>query len=429
MSAWLGHALAARSVSTTRVGTAAELLRLVEQRTGDLVVLEASLEAAEAVRRADRFCPILWIIPAVTQDLLFAAMRTGINDILPASCSRGTLEETVNRLTPLKPCNADDEWAGGPRIVGTSAAIRKVRLDIRKLAAVRSNVLITGETGTGKELAAESIHSQSTRSAQPFVSINCAALPDSLLESELFGHERGAFTGAQCARPGKLQFANGGTVFLDEIGDMDLHAQAKILRVIETRNVQRLGGNRDIPIDIRIVAATNRNLEELVAERRFRQDLYYRLNVARIHLPPLRERREDIAALLDHALEDLNRRTEKPPLVLDAALLSCLTEYAWPGNVRELRNVIESAHVFCSSRTIGRHDLPAYLGAGLGPAEPPAPEDERNRLLHALDSAEWNRTEAAKILHWSRMTLYRKMQKHAIEARPGRNTMTAAVTA
>jgi two-component system response regulator HydG/two-component system response regulator AtoC len=356
-------------------------------------------------------------------------MRAGINDVIPASCSERELEVAVARLAPMNDHRLEDGLIDGSRMVGDSAAIRRARQDISRVAGASSNVLITGETGTGKELVAELIHRNSNRSERPFVSINCAALPDALLESELFGHERGAFTGAQAARAGKLQFANGGTVFMDEIGDMDLRAQAKILRVIESRHVQRVGGNSDIPLDIRLVAATNRDLEAMVAERRFREDLYYRLNVARVHLPPLRERREDIPALVQHALADLNRRSSRPALELESELAVRLKEYDWPGNVRELRNVIESSYVFCSSRKIGFHDLPPDLRVKLTPITADGTGEERNRVLHALDSTEWNRTEAARVLHWSRMTLYRKMQRYAIEPRPKRNSMSANVTA
>jgi DNA-binding NtrC family response regulator len=416
--------LAARNYRIQETQTRADLLHLVESRFADLVVLAsglgcnwAGIDAGRAVREIDRRCPLLLMTRDGSEDFLTAVLRAGITDLLKDNCDIREAGACVDRLTALfQPYAAGARGLiGGTRMVGNSLGMQRVREDIGKVAAADTNVLITGETGTGKELVAELIHSNSGRRAKPLVSINCAAIPDALLESELFGYERGAFTGANVAREGKLQFANGGTVFLDEIGDMNLHSQAKILRSIESRHVQRLGGHRDIPLDIRIVAATNQDLEGLTSQGRFRQDLYYRLNVARIHLRPLRERAEDIPVLFQHILGELNRSSNRTAMDIDPQLADRLHQYHWPGNVRELRNVIESAFVFCSTRRISIADLSAHVREKL---EPPMGKEgaERERVLHALESTQWNRSEAAKILHWSRMTLYRKMTKFNIQS-------------
>jgi transcriptional regulator with PAS, ATPase and Fis domain len=255
------------------------------------------------------------------------------------------------------------------------------------------------------------IHADSRRRDRPFVSINCAAIPEGLLESELFGYERGAFTGAHAAREGKLQYAQGGTLFLDEVGDMTLYAQAKILRAIESRRVQRLGGNREIAVNIRIIAATNQNLEQLTSQQKFRQDLFFRLNVARLHLPPLREHAEDLPELVEQLLTDLASRFDQPIDSVDTSFFEPLMQYGWPGNVRELRNVIESTVVFCSSNRLTRRDLPPYLRA-LFASEERKRASEREKILDALRTAAWNRNEAAHLLGCSRMTLYRKMVKY-----------------
>jgi DNA-binding NtrC family response regulator len=377
------EALAASRYQILQVQTREEVLRAVESHSAGIVILicndpvtPEALSLTQEVQHAVPNCPVVLL-----------AGRQAVAPVIPAGAARP--------------------------IVGEGLSIRRTCAEIDKAAGTDLNVLITGETGTGKELAAERIHQRSRRSGHPFVSINCAAIPAGLLESELFGYERGAFTGANASRDGKLAFARGGTVFLDEIGDMDLYSQAKILRAIESRQVQRLGGHRDIPLDIRIVAATNQNLEELAAQGRFRQDLYFRLNVMRIHLAPLRERLEDLPALVHHILDELNAASGRAAVEIDPDILARLPGYLWPGNVRELRNVIESAFAVCSSGRIERRDLPAQMLEKLR-ISPDATDVERDRVLHALTSSHWNKSEAAKLLHWSRMTLYRKMTRHGI---------------
>jgi transcriptional regulator with PAS, ATPase and Fis domain len=282
-----------------------------------------------------------------------------------------------------------------------------------KVAASECTVLVTGETGTGKEVIARTIHAHSARRDGAFVSINCAALPDALIESELFGYERGAFTGAHHSHPGKLRQAHGGTVLLDEVGELPLSAQAKLLRVLEVREVTRLGGRRPEPVDVRFVAATNQNLEALVAQKRFRDDLFFRLNVARIHLPPLRERPGDIPALLAHFLALQGQRCGRSIGALSDAAVACLMRHHWPGNARELRNVAELLYIDPPEGRIGPEHLPASVTRAAV-----AECGERERLIATLFATRWNKCRAAQALHWSRMTLYRKMNKYQISQKP-----------
>jgi transcriptional regulator with PAS, ATPase and Fis domain len=226
-------------------------------------------------------------------------------------------------------------------MIGQSSLLRAIKANIANIASTDSNLLVTGETGTGKELVAELVHRNGPRAEKPFVCINCAAIPDGLLESELFGYERGSFTGAYNANKGKLKFGDGGTIFLDEIGDMSPYAQAKILRVLESREVQRLGGRENIPLNVRFVAASNQNIEHLVSENKFRKDLYFRLNVANIHLPPLRDRKEDIPFLSEHYIGEFNRRFGREVEGFTEETLEYLLRYDWPGNIRELKNLLE----------------------------------------------------------------------------------------
>jgi two-component system response regulator HydG/two-component system response regulator AtoC len=277
------------------------------------------------------------------------------------------------------------------------------------------------------------IHRNSTRNEKPLVCVNCAALPDGLLESELFGHERGAFTGAVASQQGKFELADRGTIFLDEIGDMSSHAQAKILRTIESKEIYRLAGRKSIPLNVRVIAATNHDPERLVVEEKFRKDLYFRLNVARIHLPPLRDRKEDIPLLLEHYAREMNRRFGRAVEGFTEETLAYLLHYDWPGNVRELKNLCEAIFINQPSRIISFHDLPTIFQRLLRDTEGLS-RSEHDRLLSALLSTKWNVSQAARKLHWSRMTIYRKIEKYHIKkpcplagrhetALPGQNTV------
>lgn len=298
-------------------------------------------------------------------------------------------------------------------MVGNSLPMREIKGSIQKTALTDSNVLITGETGTGKEMVAELIHKNSPRHNKPLVCINCAAVPDSLLESELFGHERGAFTGADSLQEGKLKSADGGTVFFDEIGDMSPHAQAKILRVIETKQAQRLGNQGSFPLDIRIIAATNRDVDALAKANEFRKDLYFRLNVVRLELPPLRERRDDIPLLLEHYIREMNRCFGCSVEGFTTEAFDLLLRYDWPGNIRELKNLLEAIFVNLPQRRISLKDFPEPFRRHLALAETSS-QSERDKLLATLLATNWNKSKAAHELHWSRMTVYRKIAKYHI---------------
>jgi DNA-binding NtrC family response regulator len=305
------------------------------------------------------------------------------------------------------------ELAGGEVMVGESAAMRNIRTEIRDVAKSDSNILITGETGTGKELVAALVHGNSPRKSKPLVCINCAAIPDALFESELFGFERGAFTGAVATYEGKLKGADGGTLFFDEIGDLSPVAQAKLLRLIETKEVQRLGGNKTFRVNVRIAAATHRDLEAMARTDVFRRDLFFRLNVARIHLPALRDRRSDISLIADHAIQDFNRRLGTEVTGFEEDALESLLGYDWPGNVRELRNVIERVLLLRHAGRISTTDLPMPVRQRIREAQD-GPVDELPRLLAALTATEWNKSRAAEKLQWSRMKLYRRMAKYRV---------------
>ena len=298
-------------------------------------------------------------------------------------------------------------------LVGSSPSMRELKAYLPKLARSPATVLVQGESGTGKEAVAEAVHRCGARAGKPFVAVNCAALPEALIESELFGHERGAFTGASHARAGHFRQAEGGTLFLDEIGDMSLAAQAKLLRALERREVTPLGSSRPVAVDVRVVAATHQNLPELVAAQRFRADLYYRLNVAPLLLPPLRERREDIPLLFDAATQRLNRRDQAAVGAPDAELLGCLCAHHWPGNVRELHNVLEALFIDPPQGEVQLGHLPAAFRQLFG-GYIRTPLGERQRLVQALEQTHWNKAEAAKRLQWSRMTLYRKLDKYGL---------------
>jgi transcriptional regulator with PAS, ATPase and Fis domain len=304
-------------------------------------------------------------------------------------------------------------YCGEHALIGSSAAMAAIRNYVQKVAQTDASVLISGATGTGKELVAESIHRASHRRSAPFISVNCAALPDSLLESELFGYERGAFTGADCRYPGKLRLADHGTVFLDEIGEMSPLGQAKILRVLESREIFPLGARHIAKIDVRFVAATNQDLEPMIQRRAFREDLFFRLNVARVHLPTLREHREDILDLFQHYVHDFNMHYGKRVQAPTPELAECLISYDWPGNVRELRNCVEALFIDPPDGAIGLEHLPQSF-QGIFRRHRTQSPSERDAILSVLFRTNWNKKMAARELHWSRMTLYRKLDKYKI---------------
>ena len=315
---------------------------------------------------------------------------------------------------PIKPCSRTESRTPiGASLVGQSQAIKKVREYIHQVANCDANVLITGETGSGKELVARSIHYNSARRYKPYISFNAAAIPDSLLESELFGHTKGAFTGADTLRDGKLKSAEGGTILFDEIGDMSPFLQAKLLRCLEARVIQRLGSNTEIPLDVRVLAATNLDLADCVESGSFRRDLYYRLNVVRIHLPPLRERSEDIIPLLEYFVTELSRTYEKKVTEVATDVIESFLKHDWPGNIREFKNILEAAFVTLRSPNISLEDLPSHYFEACN-RRINQDSEERARIISLLSAHSWNKSLTAKALAWSRMTLYRKLKKYQI---------------
>ncbi|RME76963.1 MAG: sigma-54-dependent Fis family transcriptional regulator, partial [Planctomycetota bacterium] len=305
-------------------------------------------------------------------------------------------------------------------MVGRSRALEEISALVERCAPLDTTVLVTGESGTGKELVAEALHRLSGRRDEPFLVINCATLEPALLESELFGHERGAFTGAVARKLGKLELVGGGTLFLDEVGELPLEAQAKLLRAIDRREFVRLGGRDTLRARARFVAATHRDLDALVREGRFREDLLFRLRVVEIRLPPLRERTEDIEPLVKLFLEELRVRIPTPVKRFSDEALAVLERYRFPGNVRELRNIVERCLIFCRDEVVAPQALPAEVRAAAGAGEEASggvltlEESERRQIVRALEAADGNKTKAARMLGIDRTTLYAKLRRYGI---------------
>ncbi len=368
------------------------------------------------------------------------AMKRGAYDFLTKPVSLEKLEILIRRALQERKLETEnttlhhrlDKQYGFQGIIGHSPALLSVLDQIKQAAATRATVLLTGETGTGKELLAQMIHQNSPRARGPFVAVHCAALPASLLESELFGHEKGAFTGASERRIGRFEAADGGTLFLDEMGELDPATQVKLLRFLETRTFERLGSNKPVTVDVRLVCATHRNLAELVAKGAFREDLFYRLHVVPIRLPPLRERADDVPLLLDYYLRHFAKENNITAPRLAPGALAALQRYGWPGNVRELRNFCENAVVLKRGGEISEYDLDPKFTASAAPVgshavgqigssnapttsaaagrNPLSKEENEKRLLRsALIEARGNRTQAAQLMGISRRTLHRKL--------------------
>lgn len=372
--------------------------------------------------------PVCIIMTAYgTVDTAVDAMKRGAYDFVTKPVNIDRLEILIKRALHGSEIEREnvrlreqiDKRYGLESFVGDSPAMEQALDTIRQVASSRATVLITGESGTGKELAAHAIHRLSPRHRGPFVAVHCAALSPQLLESELFGHERGAFTGAGERRIGRFEMAAGGTLFLDEIGEIDTSTQVKILRVLGERTFERVGGNKPITADVRLLAATNRDLAKMVSEGKFREDLFFRLNVVQVHLPPLRDRREDIPALAVHFLREAAKDNDKPFREMTADAMKCLLACDWPGNVRELRAAIEHGVVMAGGPKITLRDLPPHIrAAGATGAGPQAPlplnlvETELSLIRRALAECDGNRTLAAQKLGISRRTLHRKLHEH-----------------
>jgi DNA-binding NtrC family response regulator len=313
------------------------------------------------------------------------------------------------------------------QIIGDAPALREVLQKVEQVAPTGSTVLLRGETGTGKELVAHAIHINSAREEKPFVRVNCAALAAGVLESELFGHEKGAFTGAVARRPGRFELANGGTLFLDECGDIPAEVQVKLLRVLQEREFERVGGTETVKVDVRVVSATHRNLEEQIAQGKFREDLYYRLNVFPIQLPPLRDRLEDLPRLVEHFVGKFNRVTGKQVRGFDQGALAAMAQYAWPGNVRELENVVERAIIVARGSEVAATDLdfgrraqqntpvPVVPASAGKPLQARLQDQERAEIVAAIERNQGNIAQAARQLGINRSTLYYRLRKHGLE--------------
>ena len=358
------------------------------------------------------------------------AMKRGAVDFLTKPVNIERLEVLIQRALKTKTLEVEvkqlherlDEKFSFDHIIGHSTALKEVIDRVKLVAPSKATILIEGESGTGKELIAQAIHQASPRARGPVVTVHCAALSENLLESEIFGHERGAFTGANERRIGRFESADGGTLFLDEIGEISASTQVKLLRFLENRTIERVGGSKSLELDVRLVAATNRNLEEMVKEGKFREDLYFRLNVVRILMPPLRDRRDDVPLLIAHYLKVLSKENQLPLLTLEPGAIHTLQHYGWPGNIRELRNFCENVVVLHRGGSLSEYDLdPRFRGGttsnneGGSAGETPAPnplsieENEKRLLRESLIKARGNRTKAAALMGISRRTLHRKL--------------------
>jgi len=393
----------------------------------------SGIELLDAIKALDADLPVILMTAYAEVDQAVNAMKNGALDHIQKPFDnrdiRRAVARGVERRSLIKNIRRLEAELGSMwgNIVGKSKAMETVFSLMKRVADTPTTVLISGESGTGKELIARGIHKASSRSQAPFVPINCAAVPENLLESELFGYEKGAFTGAVNLKQGKFEFADSGSLFLDEVGEMSLNLQVKLLRVLQEQEFQRVGGNKDIKVDVRIIAATNKDLRAEVDGGRFRADLFFRLNVVSIHVPPLRERREDISVLVAHFLNKFGEKLGRPIRDVDPDLISALYRYSWPGNVRELENVIERALVLSRGSTITRDDLPPEmresrgLEVGLetlisgegGLAETLDALEER--MIHqALKKAGNVQAQAAKTLGISRSNLQYKMKKYGL---------------
>ncbi|HQR34391.1 MAG TPA: sigma-54 dependent transcriptional regulator [Blastocatellia bacterium] len=334
------------------------------------------------------------------------------------------IEQAASRLENTRLRRQLGEYGVFGKLVGSSQVMRQIYTTIEQVASSAVSVLITGESGTGKEVVAQSIHQLSPRASRPFVGINCSAIPESLMESELFGHERGAFTGAIAKREGCFELANTGTLFLDEIAEMPAMLQAKLLRVLEERKVRRLGSAKEVPVDVRVLAATNKDPHEAVRRGEMREDLLYRLNVIHIKLPPLRERREDIPLLTEYMVKELSNRHNRPAKLVSPEVLEIFTRHPWPGNVRELRNVVEHAIIVCDGQKIEKQHLSPQMSEGRTyknedsitlPVPITLDEAERQLILKTLIRTNNNKTRAADLLNISLKTLHNKLKAYREE--------------
>jgi two-component system response regulator AtoC len=445
MQFFLREALAQHQYVVTVHSTAEAALEAVKGATFDLILMDvrlpgmSGLDAVHEIQKVDRRTPIIIMTAHGTRDTALEAVRRGAYDYFTKPFRLDEMEIVVRRaleknrlvgeLDRLREQLSLARRRG--RIVGSSRAIEEIFRLIDRVGPTDSTVLILGESGTGKELIAEAVHESSNRHGKPFVKLNCAAIPEGLLESELFGHEKGAFTGAVGRKAGKFELADGGTLLLDEIGDMTLATQAKILRALQERELQRVGGSQTIRVDVRIIASTNKDLERSVKEGTFRDDLYFRLNVVTMSVPPLRERREEIPELADHFLAEVNGRLKRSITRLAPEALAALMEYGWPGNVRELRNMIERAVVVNDGDVLALGSFPSPIRPAEAPAGPggqgrwetlqdltldeKVAQLERAFVMDALGRAGGIQAAAARLLGVTERSVWHLVKKHRIE--------------
>jgi len=414
----------------TEASDGVQALAAIEQRRFDAVLLDVNmpemggLEALTMIREQSPDTGVIMVSGESTITTAVQALKRGAFDFIEKPVDPERLLDVlaqaahVTALRRAEPAGTDDALG----IIGKSPAIQQLVSDIKRAAPSQAKVLVTGENGTGKDLVAEAIHRLSKRAGKPFVKLNCAAIPKDLVESELFGHERGAFTGAMQKKTGRLERADQGTLFLDEIGDLSLEAQAKLLRAIETGEVDRVGASDTVKVDVRIVSATNKDLGDAIERGEFRRDLYYRLNTLPIHVAPLRERRGDIPLIAEHYLAVFCRAEGKPPKRLSPESIEVLQEYRWPGNVRELKNVMERAAILVEGGEVHGEDLAPWLDAAPESEEPAGLRGEIERreaeaIRKALETANWNVTQAAAGLGIDRTNLHRKMRKYGLARR------------
>ena len=415
----------------TAVDSGEEGLRRISEDSLDLVFLDVwlrdrdGLSILEAARGRLAELPVVMISGHANVETAVRAVLLGAEDFLekPLSLDRVllTAKKAIERRSLLAELASFRGQSEPEELIGESASLRRLKEEIARVAPTDARVLITGESGTGKELIARAIHRRSARADSRLVEVNCAAIPEELIESELFGHVRGSFTGASEDRRGKFEEADGATLFLDEVGDMSARTQAKVLRALQEGRFTRVGGTRPIESDARILSATNKNLPSEIRAGRFREDLYFRLAVVPLDVPPLRDRFEDLSTLCRHFLEVASQRLGRRPKPLSAAALDALRAYRWPGNIRELKNLIERLMILSPHPEIGVEDLPAEFRPEDGAVAPDAPlreardDFERRYILAALRRFRGNVTRAAETLQIERSNLYRKLKSYGIE--------------
>jgi len=418
-------------------------LEVVRNELPDLVLLDIwmpKLDGLATLGRLKEQYPTLTVIMMSGHGTIETAVRStklGAYDFIEKPLSLEKLIVQVHNALNLGRLKEENETLREQALsehdmVGRSMAMQKLQEQIKLVAPSNASVLVTGENGTGKELVARSIHFHSQRHDQPFIAINCAAIPEELIESELFGHEKGAFTGALAQKKGKFDLADGGTLFLDEIGDMSLKTQAKILRILQERKFERVGGTRTMEVDVRVIAATNKVLEDEIKGGNFREDLYYRLNVVPFTVPPLRERKEDIPALIDHFLEFFCSRDGRDKKIPSAEALELMKSYDWPGNVRELKNLVERLVIMTPGATITAAHMPEYIAAGgdareeaggskldgfleLNTLREAREEFEKEFIIQKLEEYGWNISKTAEAIELERSNLHRKIKSYGID--------------